>query len=101
MNKEQLQKKIGELEGQNKEWGANDELIRRNLSQFLGSFQNDYYSHQKEVKILRWSEIYFELGKLMLQQKRLDYVEDVENLKLETRRLNCEIEEMKLKDKNL
>ena len=70
--KEELQKQIGGLENDLKDKIGNDEVVRKNLSQFLGSFKLEYYDRTKEVKVLRWSEIYFELGKLIAHSDRLE-----------------------------
>jgi len=77
MKKEELQKQIGQLENQAKELSASDEIVRKNLSQFLGSFESKYYDHTQEVKILRWSEIYFELGKLIERKERLENLQSI------------------------
>ena len=93
MNKEQLQKKIGELESQNKEWSANDEQVRKNVSQFLGSIQHKSYSGGiYETKILRWSEIYYELGKQMARKDFMDFEGNVSELE-------CKLEDLEKKIK--
>lgn len=65
MTKEELIKKNGEWEGIVKEMMGSDLDKRKNVSQFLDSYKTDtYYDHTKEVKVLTWPEIYYELGKL-------------------------------------
>lgn len=74
---------------------ASDEIKRKNISQFLGSFKLEYYDRTKEVKVLRWPEIYFELGKLIAHSDRLenltairsqiDYLMEQEKLRNETK----------------
>lgn len=51
---------------------ASDEIKRKNVSQFLGSFKLEYYDRTKEVRVLKWAEIYFELGKLIAHNDRLE-----------------------------
>ena len=71
MKKEELQQNIGELKSKIEQWEANDEVCRRNVSQFLGSYKPEkYYDNTREVKVLKWAEIYFELGKLKQQEWR-------------------------------
>lgn len=48
-----------------------DERIRSHLSKFLGSYKRDRFSVEDEVKVLRWPEIYFELGKLKANYQEL------------------------------
>lgn len=71
MKKEELIKKIGELEEANRSWNETDEFTRKNISQFLGSF--------KDVKVYRWSEIYFEIGKLIESNQRTENLSEIKN----------------------
>ena len=55
-----------------------DEKIRKNISQFLGSYQpNHYYNGTREIKVLSWAEIYYELGKKMAEYERLENLSNI------------------------
>ena len=55
---------------------AENELMRKRISQFLGSWGTDYYSRQKEVIVLSWAEICFELGRKMSSIEQLELGQD-------------------------
>src|SRR3990167_9819997 len=90
LTKEELLKKIVELEKDNKDWIGSDETVRKNISQFLEFYKIEYYDKTKEVKILRWSEIYFELGKLKAQKDFRDYESNISELE-------CKLEDLEKK----
>lgn len=72
MKKEELQNKIGELEGANKRLAELDERMRKEVSGFLGFYKQEYYDRSREIQVLSWAEIYFNLGKLIERTTRLE-----------------------------
>ncbi len=96
MIKEELQKEIGKLTQINTQLDEKDAQVRRNISGFLGSYEKDrYYNETKNIKILSWAEIYFELGKI---QSGVKAIKDLSQLRNETYYWAGEI--IKLKEKN-
>ena len=66
--KDDLIKENEILTRENSDFKNKDAYIREKISQFLGSVEirNRFGSREElEVKVLSWSNIYFELGKLM------------------------------------
>ena len=72
---------------------ASDEIKRRNISQFLGSYKTErYYNNLREVKVLSWAEIYFEIGKQMARKDFIDFEGNVSELE-------CKLEDLENKIK--
>lgn len=61
MKKEELIKRVGELESRLRSLELKDSDVREYLSGFLGSYKKRSYLND-EVEILDWPEIYFRLG---------------------------------------
>jgi hypothetical protein len=71
--KEELIKEIAILSENNKLAKERDEIVRRNISEFIGSFKKgQYYDNSRDVLVLQWSGIYFQLGKIMADKNRFD-----------------------------
>ena len=99
LKKEELIKKLGELENELKDYKAQDEQVRHNLSGFLGFTEHNRWTNVPEIKLLKWSEIYFNLGKLKEQKRGLENNEDfrlkVEHLMAREEITSRSLEELK------
>ena len=82
ITKEQLIIKVAELELEIKDVLARDEIIRKNVSKFLGLVKASKgmysYNEEPEVKVAQWSEIYFELGKLIQRNWRAETLQKID-----------------------
>jgi chaperonin cofactor prefoldin len=80
ITKDELKKRISELEIVNKDLESRDSIVRTNISQFLGSVRIARYSwDDPQVRTLKWSEIYFELGKIMADRARVENLTEIKN----------------------
>ena len=79
ITKSQLEVENSILKEKIEEWKGSDEIIRRNISGFLGSYEKEgsYYGSELKVKVLPWSSIYFRLGKVFAEKERLDSIADM------------------------
>lgn len=65
ISKEQLIAENARLEVSLEISEEKDKSIRKDISKFLDSYESiSGFSNTRDIKILSWSEIYFELGKL-------------------------------------
>lgn len=77
MSKDELIKENILLKERYEDLESREEGIRKHLSVFLESFKTNRYSHEDEVKVLSWPEIYFELGKKIESSKTFQSVEEL------------------------
>lgn len=98
MTKDELQKQNGALGERLDREKRKDDRIRL---QFAKAFRWEKTIRQRfgndEVEAYEpsWEEIFVKLGKLLEGQKRLTYVEDMENYRLEQKQQGNDIEELK------
>ena len=93
LTKDELIKKVAELELETKDVLTRDELIRKNICKFLGLLKTAKgmfsYNQEPEIRVVQWSEIYFEFGKLKQQNWRIEELKRIDD------RLNYLMEEDK------
>ena len=85
MTKESLIEQVAELKHENEKYLTNDQLRRKEFAKaFSWRKSQGMYDHQgeNEPSLPTWEQIFVEIGKLLANQKGLQYVEDIENLKL-------------------
>lgn len=105
MKKEELIEKCATLEAKVARNIDADTERRTEISEMLGmvSYKNGGFGYTSEpkVKVLTWPQIYFELGKLMRAQRALQYVEDIEQLRLSSQENSINIKEIEMRLKEL
>lgn len=102
MKKIELEKRVAELEVENKEWSERDDIVRKNLSGFLGSYKKtNYYNDEPDVKILKWSGIYFSLGKLVESKSKKEQDEVISRMERSLEELMQERAERNKNKENL
>lgn len=103
MTKEELQKENTLLKSDNERLGLQEVELRRDICKALGFTYKDKsfgYESEEKVSVRSWAQIFVHIGKLLERQKRLSYVEDIEQYRLESKEVRLDVEELKrvLKD---
>jgi hypothetical protein len=65
LTKEQLQKRVNELESIKEKSNERDEKIRKEFATAFGWMNKNLYIHEGEPRDCTWSEIFVEIGKLL------------------------------------
>ena len=101
MNKEELQNRIGKLELQLDRMIDEDKRIRKEFAKAFSWGEDivSYYGNEKKYIIPTWEQIFVKVGKLLANQKYLDYITDIENLKLRIKELEVKQEYYEQKTK--
>ena len=97
MNKEELQKRVGELEAENSDMADAlhdaDELRRKDISQVLGSYiykdTPPYSSGKQELYVYSWAQIFCEIGKLLEKKEKSNALD----IALESREIALNVKE--------
>lgn len=100
MTKEELQKENAELTSHLEVRKDQDKAIRQEFARAFHWYEPNlgtFGSEEKKLISPSWAKIWIEIGKLLERQKRLNYVEDIEQYRLEQKSNRNEIEEIKRK----
>ena len=95
--KEQLEQKNAVLENSIQKYEAKDESIRKEISEALGNYKKEYKQFGNDeivLNVLSWEQIFVRIGKLLEKQKALQYVEDIESLRLQQKENSIAIKEL-------
>lgn len=78
-----------------------EEYIRQQFAKAFGWFKRKQYDYEREDIPLTptWEQIFLHLGELLNAQKRLDYITDVENLKMQMQELLLANHEREMKER--
>ncbi len=97
-----LEKQNNIILGRNERLESEDKNLRREFAKAfdwcLSRETRFGYSETKELKSPTWEEIFVEIGKLLAKQKALEYITDVENLRLRLYQLEVDFKEKELKE---
>ena len=99
--KEQLLIEVTRLRDSHGSWVISDEHRRKEFAKAFDWYEvknssYGYSDNKKEYRTPTWEEIWIKIGKLLANQKALNYVQDVESLISQVRELSLDFKNFKL-----